>query len=390
MRLTDLHNRQFYITETNNATNQILLSLVLSPFRTNVTTQYSFTNDSSLLSKEVLSTTLDQFDDQLWVRFTYNRHRALSPSYAINPYSAYLGFAANRHIVIERPLRKGELAAICLDYGRVTQDMLNVHAQDLWQMENTLRTNSSASISPDVYQGATIYLAGMSYYKKLSDFDQINQNLHKVDVLSGWAAGLSKLSPRRDSSGNLANGGVDPVLPNVDMFAYDVATVGNASSRPDSGESIETATQNYNLIRIVDGSAEEHQVLNDYYQQTNAVSTVRLLQLAQSRGLGIVPLNINTYISQGTTVYQGSQLQNFDPYVWSQIASAFQNNNDDYGFVTALHNAWPGHKLVLFRHRRIYLWVQPTGGSDFPEQSEWSIRREPSVRFRQSGQYHQL
>ena len=65
MRLTDLHNRQFYITETNNATNQILLSLVLAPFATNVTTQYSFTNDSLLLSKEMLSMALNQFDDSL-------------------------------------------------------------------------------------------------------------------------------------------------------------------------------------------------------------------------------------------------------------------------------------------------------------------------------------
>ena len=44
-------------------------------------------------------------------------------------------------------------------------------------------------------------------------------------------------------------------------------------------------------MSIVNGSAEEHQVINRFYQQTNAVSTVRLLQLAQSRGAGIVPLN---------------------------------------------------------------------------------------------------
>ena len=109
------------------------------------------------------------------MRFTYNRRQAISAFYPINWKLPFLGFAANRQLVMERPLRKGDLGAICLDYGRVTQDMLNVHAQDLWQMENALRTNSSASISPDVYQGATMYLAGMYYYKKLSDFTRLTR-----------------------------------------------------------------------------------------------------------------------------------------------------------------------------------------------------------------------
>ena len=52
-----------------------------------------------------------------------------------------------------RPFRKGDQAAICMNYGRVTHDMLNVHAQDIWQMENMLRANPSLtnSISPDYY-----------------------------------------------------------------------------------------------------------------------------------------------------------------------------------------------------------------------------------------------
>ena len=42
-------------------------------------------------------------------------------------------------INLERPLLKGDQAAICLDYGRVTQDMLNVYATDIWQMENAVQ-----------------------------------------------------------------------------------------------------------------------------------------------------------------------------------------------------------------------------------------------------------
>ena len=215
MRLVDLHNRQFYITQTNSATNQWQLSLLLSPFRTNVTTTNAYTNDSTLLSREVQTMTMDQFDDQLSVRFRYYHNQATSLSYPIDPTLTFLDFAGSQDITFERPLRKGDLAAICMNYGRVTRDMLNVHQQDLWNMEATLRATPSKTntISTDVYQGAVMYLAGMSYYEKLSEFDATNAALHKVDNISTFAMGLSKISPHLNSSGTLYNGGVDPSCP---------------------------------------------------------------------------------------------------------------------------------------------------------------------------------
>ena len=337
MRLVDLHNRKFYITESNNAPNQIRLSLVLAPFNTNITTVSSFgSSDPTLKSKQVLPLGLDQFDDQLNIRFKYNRHRGMGPSYPIDPTQTFYNFDAARTIILERPLRKGDVAAICMNYGRVTRDMLNVWATDLWQMENALAQNPSLTntISPDIYQGTTMYLAGMKYYEKCSEFDAFNANLHKIDNISLWAAGLSKISPARDASGDLNNGGVDPILPNVDMFFYEIASVGNGTLRPDSGRSQQMEVQNYNVIEVADFSAEEHQVINSFYQQTNAVSTVRLLQLAQSSGAGIVPLTIENYAAQGATVYQGKPLQSWDSNLWSQVTSTIQNPST-YGYATA-------------------------------------------------------
>ena len=330
MRLVDLHNREFYINQTATNTTQILLNLVLLPYRTNAASQSAFINDPTLTNKQVLSLTLDQYDDQLNVRFKYYRHRALSAAYAIDPNLAFLGLSADRQEIFERPLRKGDQAAICMSYGTVTRDMLNVHATDLWQMENALRLNPALtnSVSPDVYEGATMYLAGMSYYEKVAEFDQLNQHLHKINNLTFFAAGLSKISPARDTSGNLTNNTVYPVLPNVDMFFYEVASVGNGTLRPDSGQNDELANHNYNLLAIADGSAEEHQVINTFYQQTNAVSTVRLLQLAQSSGAGIVSLNINNYAAQGAVSYQGKALSSWDSNLWSQVVAAFQNPAD--------------------------------------------------------------
>lgn len=335
LRLVDLHNRQFYLTQSNNAPGLVQLSLVLSPYRTNATGQGSFGSASSLLSRQALSMTLDPYDDQLNVRFKLLRHRALPVAYAIDPTLPFLELGAARQIVLERPLRKGDVAALCLSYGRVTRDMVNVHAQDLWQMQSALRANPALtnSLSADVYQGTLMTLCGMQYYQRISDFDALNRNLHKINSLSSWAMGLSKISPNRDSSGDLANGSVDPVLPNVDMFFYEVAAVGNGTLRPDSGQTYELAHQNYSLINIADLSAEEHQAINDFYQQTNAVSTVRLLQLAQSRGYGIVQLNVNNYLAQGQAPYQGHALQSYDPGLWQQVVAAFQGS--DQAYVTA-------------------------------------------------------
>jgi RHS repeat-associated protein len=333
MRLCDLHNREFYVNQFVTNSN-VQLNLILMPFRPGITNQSAFSNDTNLLSKELLSLTLGSTDDSLSIRFRYHRHRALSAAYAVDPFSAFLGLESEDEADFERPLRKGDQAAICMDYGRVTRDMLNVHAADIWQMENALRTNSAFtnSVSPDVYQGATIYLAGMSYYEKVGEFDQLDQNLHKIINLSTWAAGLSKVEPARNSSGNLLNGKIDPVLPAVDMFHFQIAWVGNGTARLDSGQDSAIAGQNYNLISIADSSAQEHQVINRFYQQTNAVSTVRLLQIAQSKGLGIVQLNISNYVAQGSTLYQGHALNSYDPALWQQTTNIFQSQGS-FNFV---------------------------------------------------------
>ncbi|MBI1176394.1 hypothetical protein GC207_03030 [bacterium] len=337
MRLADLHNRQFYLTQTATNSTQVQLSLILSAYRTNILMQASFgSSDTNLLSKQVKSMTLDQLDDDLRVRLKYNRHRALTPAFAADGTISFLGFGSSRQMVVERSLRKGDIASICMDYGRVTRQMLDVHAVELWQMEKTLRTNAglAGSISSDLYQGKASYLAGMSYYKKTDDFDALNKRLHKITPISTWAAGLSIIGAARNSSGTLSNNAVDPVLPMVDMFSYETASVGNDTARPDSGRSEQMEYQNYALLSIADGSAQEHQVINSYYQQTNAVSTVRLLQLAQSRGLGIVTLTVSNYLAQGNTTYQGKALKDHDPGLWQDIVSAFQNAYTT-GYVTA-------------------------------------------------------
>lgn len=349
LRTADLLNRKFLLrTDRITNTTTYTLTLSLPAYRTNITSQSSFTNDSTLLNKQVATVTLDNTDDRLTMTITHKRHRALASWFNLTPpmeQEVFYQVSATDVVTDQRPLRKGDLAAICLNAGRVTRKMLNVHATELWQMEQTFSTNSSATISPDVYQGTVAYLMGMAYYERDTRFIQFAERLNKVRSVSWYASGLSKLSPKRDSNGNLYNGDVTLIQPNVDMFYRQVTVAGNGTYRPDSGRDSTSAATDFFQITIANGSALEHEIINGFFKQYDAVSTVKLLQLAQSRSAtngqaGILVLNRNNYATEGEKYYPSSgttKLRNYDPTMWGSIVAAFNGAGDsDYtqAFVT--------------------------------------------------------
>ncbi|HEV2329320.1 MAG TPA: transglutaminase domain-containing protein, partial [Verrucomicrobiae bacterium] len=193
MPLVELENREFYINQFVTNGN-VQLNLVLMPFRTNITTVAAFTNDATLLDKEVLSLKFDEYDGLLNINFRYKRHKAIAASYPQGPTFLNFGglipdYGAQEEIDFTRPLLVGDQAAICMDYGQVSPEMLNADAQSLWQMEQTLRKSPSQtnSVSSDVYEGELMYLAGMSYYEKCDEFDQFNQRIQGVDQIASFA-----------------------------------------------------------------------------------------------------------------------------------------------------------------------------------------------------------
>lgn len=335
LRTLDLHNRKLFVSHTDLGNGEHQAQLRLGAFRTNATGLGSFAaaDVDLLLNRQVATLNLNANDDQLVLRTRHRRLRTLSLEQAIDPYRVFLGVAAAREIADERPLRKGDVAAICMHFGRVTPAMLRVHAEELWNMERQLNTNSSAagSISVDVYQGTLTYLMGMSYHERVGRFDEWNRQLHKVQNLSSFAVGLAKLGPRRDTNTDLlVSTGVDPIWPNVDMFSKETINVANGSIRPDSGWSFDSARRDYAAISIADGSAQEHQILNSYFGRSNAVSTVKLLQLAGSSG--IVELTYYNYQSEGDKVIPGTnekKLKELNPGIWASVVSAFSVNSAD-------------------------------------------------------------
>ncbi|MEW6306011.1 MAG: DUF6531 domain-containing protein [Verrucomicrobiota bacterium] len=232
----------------------------------------------------------------------------------------------------ERQIRKGDLAAICLDYGQVSRPMLMMHAQELWNMERILADDPSAtnSLSADLYQGGTMYLMGMQYYERVNQFREFNERIHKVRVVSEFASGLSGLSAKRESGQLPNNGDVILVLPRVDMSFRQTALLGNSTLHPDSGADPQQAVLDYRALHLAEYSAEEHQIINSYFGQSGSISTIKLLQLAQQRATngnpGVVVLNAQNYQTYATTTYNGTALKDHDPALWAKVVDFFRRS----------------------------------------------------------------
>ena len=332
MRMSDLHNRRFYLTQTAIGGGVIQATLVLAPYSSYSTGSGTFSSsDTGFTNRQSASFNLDATDDQLSVRIRHRRQKALTLESPLTGGQYFLDFIESRIEEADRPLRKGDIAAICLASGNVTPAMLRVHAQDLWNTEHLLSTNSAAasSVSTDTYQGSLLYLAGMNYYKTAGQFEDFDLQLNKVQRLSRFDIGLVSLGARRNPDGTLYNGVVDPIWPAVDFTSYEIAAeAGNVTARLDQGGSGELATQNYSALSLADGSAQEHAILNRYFGQSNAVSTVKLLQAAQATGVGIVELRADNYLAAGEVLYGGVKLKNIDPSDWSYVVSTFQDTNN--------------------------------------------------------------
>ncbi len=343
LRMADLHNRKFFLTHTNEGNGQVRAVLVLAPYSSYATGQGTFAaSDSALTNRQEITLLLDGTDDHLGLRLRYRAQRAIPWETALDPLRRFLDIVGPMESLVERPLRKGDLAAICVHAGRVTPAMLRVHAGELWNMEQQLNANPelASQVPLDVYQGSLVYLMGMSYYERVSRDDLFLRDIFKMQAGGDIAMGLAKLSPRRVSGGDLAEGNIDPVWPNVDMFFHERVRFGNGTARLDSGRSATTAMRDYLALSITSGSSQEHAIIESFLGQTGAVSTVKALRLAQAAaaqgGPGVVELTSANYQSAGNTVYNGVALKSHDPSMWAAVSAMFQSADSQYaaGWIT--------------------------------------------------------
>ena len=117
-------------------------------------------------------------------------------------------------------------------------------------------------------------------------------------------------------------------------------SLGKRQPEPDSGVPDFTALQNYYTLNITAGSSQEHDMIQSMFPDQNAVSTVRLLQMAQARATNgnspILELFNNNYAAAGNQTnagYGATLLKNQDPNVWVSVTNIFTQPGGVYARV---------------------------------------------------------
>jgi len=335
MQMVDLHNRKFLLRHEYAGNSQFRMILSLSSYRPDTTNPVAFASvhfldktDTNVLKNVITTNILNSGDDSLNLVITRKRHRAISSLNGYGNWDLFPGLSEYQSTVFEGGIKKGDLAAICLNAGRVSKKMLDVYGKEFWEMERQVAANPSLanSVSAEIYQGTTAYLMGMGFYERVSRFDEIGESLHKIHTITRIDCGLSKIAAKR-VSGSIPNAAITLIQPGVDMLENYIVFAGNGTLRPDEGADAATANYDYSRLAAVEGSAEEHQIINTYFKESAAISTVKLLQIAQrgtnSGGPGILFLDKNNYLNYGTNKYNGVALKDSDTSMWKTVTNTF-------------------------------------------------------------------
>ncbi|MEM0966556.1 MAG: RHS repeat-associated core domain-containing protein [Verrucomicrobiota bacterium] len=249
LKLADLHNRRFYAFY-KPGTNKIALEL--SPFDESV----------SLSTGNFSSSTI-------WAR---QYKEVNDPGSALEIKISVSGMQTDvLPDEFTRNFKDNSLAAICYNAGRVTQEMLDVHARKFWEMER-------ASTTPPVqdYVGVNMFMTGLTFWMDEEIENRQLMNLHKVHTTLRYGVCVASIEPTPGS------GNTNWTTPSVDIpinFRY----LRNQSHHPFSSETVAEVQEDILFLDGINGSSHEHQALNTFFGQENAISTVQLLRLANER-----------------------------------------------------------------------------------------------------------
>ncbi len=326
LRTLDLHNRRFVLHFKQTSGDNHSMFLTLSPFRPDSTGVGDYTAD--LLKEQKKSIALSAEDQNLVATIELKRHRTLPspfplPAHWVTP----MGFNNLLHLRKNIPIKKGDTNALCLMMGRVTDKMVRLHAEEYWAHQEQLQDNVNAQ--NETLEHAPAYIMGMSYYKKVSRFRKQLEDLTKTRTISNIAYGFSKLGARRNPNGTLINNGeIDLVYPQVDMFFHLAAYAGNGTLRPDQNIPRLKHVTDFGALTMADGSAQEHAIINEFFQQKNAASTVTLLHKSVEAHGGIITLTKSDYETKGNEAHTingvTKSLKDWcGPTFWERITNEF-------------------------------------------------------------------
>lgn len=327
--MADLHNRRLMVYQYKSS-GDFYFRLAMAPFRPGVGGSSSFGtgNFTDMSRAQVRQEKIGggSAGTTVTIAVDHSTHRGFTNSTA----NSFLGVSETRSYGTSAQIRLGDLAAICLNTGRATRRMLDVHAVDFWNEQRRIE-DGGGSTTVEAFQGTLAYLMGMGYYEKVGRALDAHQRLHKARVVSFAGDGLAKLDALRlpDGMPAVSDGQVHLIAPSVDMYFNVLAFAGAGLTRMDTGGDPFNAWDDFAIMAIGDVSAQEHEIIGDFFQDAHAISTTRLLQLAQQAHMtnaslpGVIELNRTNLIDRGNAVYQGTNLMHWDPSMWAKITNAF-------------------------------------------------------------------
>ncbi|WP_171005794.1 DUF6531 domain-containing protein [Candidatus Rhabdochlamydia sp. T3358] len=177
-------------------------------------------------------------------------------------YTIPIGSDGN-HAIQSLSMAKGTTAALCFHSGSVSpKKTLQFHQQ--FSSEKAERKRLHALLS----------FVGASYFEKCARAEELLAALHKVNPTTVFTFGLVKLSSD--------NAEQDLMMPQVDMFCMNSQAIFNLHPHIWNQET-HTARMQFEALKIVDSSSNEHQILREVFKDPYPISTVKLLQLAHQQ-----------------------------------------------------------------------------------------------------------
>jgi RHS repeat-associated protein len=368
LKTMDFHNRRAIVNFAYAGTGKLDLSFTLEPFDLvnprGGTGDFTYGSDPYLLKKQKKTVAVDGSDKNFTFSVTYHRHRAYTGAVGtqdqalLGGWASFLGinefdFGPNGAAAAGAPIvsyfKLGDLNAFCMNAGRVTERMIQVHLEPFWKHEQDRNANPNLAPDFDLIQGTTAYLMGMTYYQRVSQsFDNL-KNLFKVHVASMRAHGFAQLGSDwwkgypKVGQVRLPGGGttwrIQQIYPVVDMNFFRGAWAGYGDIRPDAGgQQMVTGLDFMTNLMVTEQSALEDRTIRQFFkaEDADAVSTMDVIHRIQKdlSGKNVIEMTSSDYLAYKTRKYSFDDRKRTleawaGPATWAEVEQAFSGWDKD-------------------------------------------------------------
>jgi len=348
--ICDLQNRKLLLYTNTPST----VSLWLSAYRSGITNISNFTNypsGTNALLVQSVQASLGSSVTNFTVRITYQKRIGLINTNDVANWFPSLAYYGNSWTLNCFP---SDVSAIIPSVASVSPAMLQVWAQDYWNLQQERATNTSFVPPVTSEAGDAAMIMASTFFQKLWSDNQLNQNLHNVRSMSWDSWGVASLTHLP----------YDQMQVKLNMNWFATFLIGNAQATQASGDTGAVGLNNFLTMMQANGSSAEYSVISSVWSDPSPVSTIRLLQIAaqswQTNATAPpIELNIDNYTALGNQTYTGygsTALKNQMPSIWSQVINVFTTESDSNfvrilitpGLVTNSTGSFQGMAALIF------------------------------------------